>query len=112
MGNVWRSIAEPPARPPTLFCCKNVLMVVSGVKVGKPQKGIYEFIDGKNVDGKADNHGSWKLVGNMSVGRYRHAAVPVGSHGTALFVAGGYVEGDPMGDETHDKSCSTELVAL
>ncbi len=36
----------------------------------------------------------------MSEGRYRHAVVPLGFRGSAaLFVAGGYVEENPNGDE-------------
>ena len=41
----------------------------------------------KNVD----SFGSWTLVGNMSEGRYRHAVVPLGFRGSALFVAGAWL---------------------
>ena len=107
--NVWRSIADSPVARPTVVSCKDSLMLVGGAKGGIPQKGIYEFIEGKNDDGKV---GSWKPVGSMSVGRYRHAAVPLGSRGAVLFVAGGYMEGDWVKDERHEKTTFTEFVSL
>ena len=106
---VWKKITTPPARRPTVVSCKDSMILVGGVKDGEPQKGIYEYIDGKNVDGTV---GRWKPVGSMSVGRYRHAAVLLGSRGAALLVAGGYMEGDPKGEEIDEKSSSTELVVL
>jgi len=49
----------------------------------------------------------------MSEGRYRHAVVPLGFRGSAaLFVAGGYVEGNPKGDEIDAKSLLVEVVIL
>ena len=107
--SVWRAIAAPPVVRPTVVSCKDSLLLVGGVKDGKPRSNIYEFIDGKNIEGKV---GSWRLVGNMSVGRYRHAVVPVGSRGTVLFVAGGCVESKPSGMEKHLESSCTELVTL
>ena len=107
--NVWRSIADSPVVRPTVVSCTDSLMLVGGAIGGKPQKGIHEFTEGKNDDGKV---GSWKRVWNMSVGRYRHAVVPLGSRGATLFIAGGFVEGDPLSDERHEKTTSTEFVAL
>ena len=46
------------------------------------------------------------------MGRYRHAVVPLGNSGTALFVAGGYVRGNSVEDEGNEKSNSVELVLL
>ena len=106
---VWRNITDPPALRPTVVSCKDSLILVGGVKEGEPQKGIYEFIDGKNVDGK---DGSWKPVGSMSVGRYRHAAALLGNRGAALLVAGGCVLNNPKGDERHENTSSAELVIL
>ena len=107
--SVWKRIADPPVLRPTVVCYEDFLMAVGGVKDGTPQEGIYKFMDGKN----ADSCGSWRLVGNMSVGRYRHAVVPIGSRGAAaLFVAGGYVLDNPEGDETIIKSSSVEMVIL
>ena len=48
----------------------------------------------------------------MREGKYRHGVVPLGTHGAALFVAGGRVQGDPQEDEIHEKSSSVELVLL
>ena len=106
--SVWRRIADPPVLRPTVVCYEDFLMAVGGVKGGTPQEGIYKFIDGNNID----SCGSWKLVGNMSMGRYRHAVVPVGSRGSALFVVGGSVLGNSYELERHKESSSAELVIL
>ena len=107
--SLWKRIERSPVARPTVVSCKNSLMLVGGAKDGIPQKGIYEFIEGKNDDGKV---GSWTPVGSMRMGRYRHAVVPVGSRGGTLFVAGGYVKGDRVKDEKHEKTTFTEFVAL
>ena len=103
--SVWKQIAAPPVLRPAVISWKKSLISVGGVKCGKPQKGIYQF-----VDKKADNY--WIKVGHMSTGRYRHGVVPVGSHGKALFVAGGYVRSDPTGEEGNVRTKSVELVLL
>lgn len=109
--NVWTEIATPPpALRPTVISCEESLMAVGGVKEGKPQKAIYKYEDGDIVDGKVNN--SWEPVGNMSVGRYRHAVVPLGSRGAVLFVAGGYVQGNLQEDEVNVKCASAEFVFL
>ena len=110
LKSVWIPITAPPVLRPTLVSCDNSLLAVGGVEHGEPKEAIYEFVDGEVVDGKVYN--SWKPVGNMSMGRYRHGVVPLGSHSPALFVAGGYVPGDPRLDETNEKSSSVELVLL
>ena len=51
-------------------------------------------------------------MGNMGIGRYRHGVVPLGSCGTALFVAGGHVMDYPTGDERAVKSSFVEVVFL
>ena len=112
--SVWRKIADPPVLRPTVVSSKAYLMAVGGVsRGGWPQNGIYAFID----DGKDDEKnvaccGSWRLMGNMSVGRYRHAVVPLGSLGATLFIAGGYTLDYPVLDEGHAKTAFVELVAL
>ena len=106
---VWSNITDPPALRPTVVSCKDSLILVGGVKGGEPQKGIYEFIDEKNVDGTV---GSWRPVGSMSEGRYRHAAVLLGSRGAALLVAGGCMLDNPRGNEKHENTLSAELVFL
>ena len=105
---MWKRIADPPVLRPTVVCYEDFLMAVGGVKGGTPQEGIYKFMDGKNVD----SCGSWRLVGNMSVGRYHHAVVPLGSRGATLFVAGGSVLGNSYEIERHKESSSAELVIL
>ena len=109
MRSVWRRTADPPAVRPTVVSCKSSLIAVGGAKGGSPRSTIYEFVE-KSINGKVVS--SWKQVGKMSVGCYRHAAVLLGSHGATLFVAGGIVRSDPKGDECHVKSSSVELVAL
>lgn len=101
--SVWTPIADPPAIRPTVVSLNNSLISVGGVQYGMPQETIYKF-----VDGKVGNH--WVNVGNMSKGRYRHAVVSVGN--AALFVAGGYVRGNPAGEEDNVKSYSAEHVLL
>ena len=101
--SVWTPIADPPAIRSTVVSMNNSLISVGGVKHYKPQEAIYKF-----VNGKVGNH--WMNVGNMSGGRYCHAVVSVGN--AALFVAGGYVEGNPASDEINEMSSSVELVLL
>ena len=111
LKSVWIPITAPPVLRSTVFSYKNSMFSVGGVNlVGMPQKAIYKFVDGKVVDGKVDN--CWKPVGNMSMGRYRHGVVPLESHNPALFVAGGFVQGNPIEDEAYAKSSSVELVLL
>ena len=104
--SVWSGIADLPVVRPTVVSSKDSLMVVGGAnKCGIPQEGIYEFVDD-------DSLGSWNLVGNMSVGRCRHAVVPLGRRCATLFVAGGYVPESKKENEGSIMSSSAELVAL
>ena len=103
--NLWTPIQDPPALRSTVVSCRPIiqphsLIAIGGIKDGSLQKGIYKFIDNR-----------WVEVGNMSVGRYCHAAVPVGNHGAALFIAGGFSY-SKTGDEANVKSASAELVLL
>ena len=102
---MWTPITAPPVLRPTVISYKNSLISIGGVNGGIPQSTIYQF-----VDATSDNH--WVKVGSMSVGRYRHAVVPLGNCGTALLVAGGYVRGNSVEDEGNEKSNSVELVLL
>lgn len=104
-GNVWHRIADPPIVCSTAVSCNNSLLLVGGLKCGSPQKTIYKFVDENAAN-------PWIEVGSMSVGRYRHAAAPAGNLGAALFVAGGFVERNPLEDEVPLKSTSAELVLL
>ena len=104
--NLWTPIPAPPALRSTVVSYRPInrphsLIAIGGIKDGSPQKGIYKFIDNQ-----------WIAVGNMSVGRYRRASVPVGNLGAALFIAGGFLHSKPTGDEAIVKSASTELVLL
>ena len=110
LKSVWTPIRAPPDLRPTVVSYRNSLFSIGGVKDGDPKNAVYKFVDGKIVDGKVDN--CWKPVGYMREGKYRHGVVPLGSHGTALFVAGGRVQGNPLEDEIHEKSSSAELVLL
>ena len=105
--NVWSRIADPPNVRSTAISCNNSLLLVGGLKGGSPQRAIYKFVYEK-VDKP------WIEVGSMSVGRYRHAAVPLGNCGAVLFVAGGFVEGNSLQDdhELYRMSTSAELVIL
>ena len=106
--NVWTPIIAPQVLRPTVATCGNSLLAVGGVKNGKPQEAIYEFVDDEN--GWVKN--CWKSVGKMSVGKYRHGVVLLGSRGAAVFAAGGYVKGSPREDETNQKSSLVEVVQL
>ena len=111
LKSVWIPITAPPVLHSTVVSCEKSLFLVGGVNfVDHPKKAIYEFVDGEIVDEKVDN--SWKQVGNMGVGRYGHGVVLLGSYGTALFVAGGYVMDYPAGDECAEKTSLVEVVFL
>ena len=105
--SVWTQITAPPFLRPTIVLCKNFLISVGGMKDNTTQRTIFEFVKGDN---------DWIEVGKMSVGKFRHAVVPVGGRGAALFIAGGYVEGQGKGDEDAKmltkKSSSVEVVLL
>ena len=78
---VWTRIADPPTLSPTPVSCGGTLYTVGGVtRKGKPVSTVYTYITAKN---------QWVSVGDMSVGRYLHCAVPLGSK--TIFVAGGRV---------------------
>ena len=99
--HLWTPIANLPAFWSTVVSCENFILSVGGIKDSLPQDVIYKFVEEKN---------DWIEVGHMDIGRYRHAVVPLGSHGATLFVAGGFVWNRV--DENIGKSTSVELVAL
>ena len=101
--SVWKPIADLPAVGSTIVLCGHSIISVGGEKDRTPLKAIYEF-----KDEKVDN--PWVWVGNMSEGRFRHGVVALGTHGAALFVAGGRTWS--WHDETTVKSKSVELVLL
>ena len=78
---MWTQIADPPTLRPTPVSCGGTLYTVGGVtRVGKPISTVYTYITARN---------QWVSVGDMSVGRVDHCAVPLSS--STIFVAGGYV---------------------
>ena len=78
---VWTRIADPPTLRPTPVSCGGILYTVGGrTRNGKPISTVYTYITARN---------QWVSVGDMSVGRFRHCAVPLSSN--SIFVAGGNV---------------------
>ncbi len=76
---VWTQIADPPTMLPTPVSCGGTLYTVGGVTGDdKPISTVYTYITARN---------QWVSVGDISVGRYRHCAVPLSSN--TIFVAGG-----------------------
>ena len=77
----WTQIADPPTLCPTPVSCGGTLYIVGGrTRDGKPISTVYTYITARN---------QWVSVGDMSVGRYGHCAVPLSS--STIFVAGGRV---------------------
>ena len=80
-GAVWARIADPPTLYPTPVSCGGALYTVGGMtRNDKPISTVYSYITARN---------QWVSVGDMSVGRFWHCAVPLSSN--TIFVAGGYV---------------------
>ena len=76
---VWTQIADPPTLRPTAVSCGGTLYTVGGVtRDDKPISTVYSYITARN---------QWVSVGDMSVGRVNHCAVPLSSN--SIFVAGG-----------------------
>ena len=103
-ASVWTPITAPPILRPTIAMYNNAIISVGGILDGKSRKVIYKLV------GYESDSPHWIEVGSMSVGRYRHAVVPLGNVGSALFVAGGFVW--VPSDEANVKSTSVELVFL
>ena len=94
---VWTRIADPPTLSPTLVSCGGTLYTVGGGKDNGVCKDVYTYNTARN---------QWVSVGDMSVGRYWHCAVPLSSN--TIFVAGGIFETE--GKRSH--SSLTELLLL
>ena len=76
---MWTQIAELPTLRPTPVSCGGTLYTVGGrTRDGKSISTVYTYITARN---------QWVSVGDMSVGRVNHCAVPLSSN--AIFVAGG-----------------------
>ena len=95
---VWTQIADPPTLRPTLVSCGGTLYTVGGrTRDDKTISAVYSYITARN---------QWVSVGDMSVGRVNHCAVPLSSND--IFVAGGEVVNE--GKVSH--SSLTELLLL
>ena len=95
---MWTRIADPPILCPTVVSCGGTLYTVGGViRDDKPISTVYSYITARN---------QWVSVGDMSVGRYGHCAVPLSSN--SIFVAGGRFVNE--GKESY--SSVTELLLL
>ena len=93
--DVWTQISDPPTLCPTPISCGGTLYTVSGMTDVKAISTVYSYITARN---------QWVSVGDMSVGRVYHCAVPLSS--STIFVAGGSVETEPS------YSSLTELLLL
>ena len=78
---VWTRIADPPTLHSTVVSCGGTLYTVGGAtRVNKPISTVYSYITATN---------QWVSVGDMSVERVNHCAVPLSSN--SIFVTGGEV---------------------
>ena len=78
---LWTRIADPPTLNPMAVSCEGTLYTVGGrTRDYKPISAVYSYIIARN---------QWVSVGDMSVGRNFHCAVPLSSN--SIFVAGGIV---------------------
>ena len=95
---MWTQIANPPTLRPTPVSCGGTLYTVGGrTKDNKLVNTVYTYITARD---------EWVSVGDMSVGRENHCAVPLSS--STIFVAGGRVINE--GNRTF--SPLTELLLL
>ena len=95
---VWTRIAAPPTLSPTAVSCGGTLYTVGGeTRDGKLMSAVYTYVTARD---------QWVPVGDMSVGRFGHCAVPLNS--STIFVAGGCV----VNEGKHTCSPLTELLLL
>ena len=92
--SVWTPIVAPPTPRPTVVMFNNAIMSVGGISDDLPQKSIYK-LDDHDTDSP-----SWIEMGSMSVGRYRHAVVPLGNRCAAHYL--------PYAECTKERSCGTK----
>ena len=97
---MWTRIADPPTLFATAVSCGGKLYTVGGwTRDDKHISTVYTYIAARN---------QWVSVGDMSVGRAGHCAVPLSS--SSIFVIGGGSQGDE--DDHASKSPLTELLLL
>ena len=95
---MWTQIADPPILRPTPVSCGGTLYTVGGwTRDAKSISTVYTYITATN---------QWVSVGDMSVGRAGHCAVPLSSN--SIFVAGGGV----LNEGKVSYSSLTELLLL
>ena len=95
---VWTRIGDPPTRHLTPVSCGGTLYTFGGVtRDDNSISTVYTYITARN---------QWVSVGDMSVGRYGHCAVPLSS--STIFVAGGIV----VNEGKASFSSLTELLLL
>ena len=95
---VWTRIADPPTLFLTAASCGGTLHTVGGASRDiKPIRTVYTYNTARN---------QWVSVGDMSVGRTGHCAVPLSS--STIFVAGGEV----VNEGKSTRFPSTELLRL
>ena len=95
---VWTKIADPPTLLLTPVSCGGTLYTAGGVtRDDKPISMVYTYITARN---------QWVSVGDMSVERVHHCAVPLSSN--SIFVAGGKV----VNEGKASFSSLTELLLL
>ena len=95
---VWTRIADPPTLNPTAVSCGGTLYTVGGMtRDCKFISTVYTYITARN---------QWVSVGDVSVGRVDHCAVPLSSN--TIFVAGGKV----LNESKASNSLLTELLLL
>ena len=96
--SVWTQIADPPNLSPTTVSCAGTLYTVGGYAGGeKPLRGVYAYDTTRN---------QWVTVGDMSVGRRAHCAVPLSN--VSIIVAGGQF----LNEGKVSDSSSAELLLL
>ena len=97
--SMWTRIADPPTLSPTPVSCGGALYTVGGrTRDGKSiSTAVYTYITARN---------QWVSVGDISVGRFWHCAVPLSSN--TIFIAGGNV----VNEGKWAYSLSTELLLL
>ena len=99
---VWTKICDPPTLSPTPVSCGGALYTVGGrTRVDKLISTVYTYIPARN---------QWVSVGDMSVRRFRHCAVPLSSN--TIFVAGGRVDEDVESEGKWAYYSLTELLLL
>ena len=95
---IWTQIANPPTLCPTPVSCGGILYIVGGdIRDGKSISTVYTYITARK---------QWVSVGDMSVGRCLHCAVPLSSN--TIFVAGGRF----LNEGKESLSSLTELLLL